>query len=120
MKEVAIIDCSSSSYDNYEKIINSITDWSVISDADFAILRKAVARKYNLTLIERKDRDEKFIPALIADYIKLEKAEQEKEEKEKEERERKRAANALKKKAKTEADEKKLLATLLEKHGNVQ
>lgn len=121
MKEVAIIDWSyASSYANYDKIVNSITDWSVVSDEDFALLRKAVSRKHELTLIKRTDRDETFIPTLIADYIKLEKAEQEQEEKAKAERERKRAATALKKKEKTEADEKKLLATLLEKHGNVQ
>jgi len=119
MKEVAIIDLyDRDGYDNFNKIVNSITDWSVVSDEDFALLRKAVARKYELTLIERKDRDEKFIPTLIADYIKLEKAEQEQEEKEKAERERRREANALKKKAKTEANEKKLLVALLEKHGS--
>lgn len=119
MKEVAIIDLYDMyGYDNFNKIVNSITDWSVVSDEDFALLRKAVARKYELTLIERKDRDEKFIPTLIADYIKLEKAEQEQEEKEKAERERRREANALKKKAKTEANEKKLLVALLEKHGS--
>lgn len=121
MNEVAIINMNShGSYENDYIIINSITDWSVVSDEDLAILRKAVSFRYDLMLIERKDRNDQFIPNLIAEYIKEEKIKQEKLEQERAERERKRTEAALKRKAKTEAKEKQLLAKLLEKHGNVQ
>ena len=117
MKNIAIITTKDRSYyDDYETIICSISDWSEVSDEDYTVLKSWCGRNNSYILLERHDKDPKFIPKLVKEFLSYAQEEAIKRQKEKEEAERKRAERELKKKAKTEKDELALLQTLQTKY----
>lgn len=117
MRYIAII-CPriiSSGYDDYKRVIESITDWSEVTDEEYKLLR-SYCNNYDYDIIERKDVEPSFILKTIAQAKEEAKKHQEEIEKQREEQERKKQAALLKKKAKTEAEEKKLLEELKSKY----
>lgn len=121
MKKIAIItfvDTYKNYQDDYDcdKIVDSITEWSEVTQEDYDILVKEENRSRNFFVIERLDADQKFIPKTVAEYLKQAKAEAEKKLKAEQAAKEKKLAAELKKKAKTEALELDLLRKLQEKH----
>ena len=121
MKKIAIItfvDTYKNYQDDYDcdKIVDSITEWSEVTQEDYDILVKEEARSRNFFVIERLDADPKFIQKTVAEYLKQAKAEAEKKLKAEQAAKEKKLAAELKKRAKTEADEIELLRKLQEKH----
>lgn len=64
------------------------------------------------TLINREDVKETFVPRLVSEFTKLAKAEKERQELEKKKHEEAKLNRELKKKAKTEEQERKLFDSL--------
>ena len=97
-------------YDDYEKIVTSITDWTEISDDDFLILQRASWKK-NFTVVEQPNPQPAFIAKTIEDFLAEEHAALEKEAAAK----KKRAAAALKKKLEKDLKDKESKIELFEK-----
>jgi Lon protease-like protein len=116
MRKIAIIELVNhwDNYDNERVLIDKITDFTVVDDETYGILVKASYRK-GFKVIEQPEDQEAFIEATVADYLESIKAEKLKEEK-LNEAEKKRQ-RALKRQAKTEADQKKMLEDLIKIHG---
>lgn len=120
MREIAIITTKSVEYyDDYSKIVDSITDWSEVSDEDYKLLVR-FSNKYDWTVIERLDKKPGFLLSSVKAALDEVKLEEERQRLDKEEADRKKQERLLKKKAKDEAAEKKLLEQLLAKHGDVK
>lgn len=115
MRKIAII-TTYTNYDNYDVLVDSITDWSEVSDYDYQILVAESHNTGNFQVIERLDAKPDFIPKTIADYLQKAKEEAENKRRAEQAAKAKKEAAALKKKAKTEADELALLRQLQEKH----
>lgn len=119
MKQVAILSGDRQYYnyqDDYQLLGLSLSDWSEVSNEDYQLLKSWCGRDNSYTLITREDVNSKFVPRLISEFTMLAHAEKEKQEREKQKREEAKLNRELKKKAKTEADEKKLLETLRSKY----
>lgn len=120
MSEIAIITTKGLEYyDDYSKIVNSITDWSEVSDEDYKLLVR-YSNKYDWEIIERLDKKPRFILSSVKAASEEVKLEEERQRLAKEEADRKKQERLLKKKAKDEVAEKKLLEQLLAKHGGVK
>ncbi len=120
MREIAIITTKSVEYyDDYSKIVDSITDWSEVSDEDYKLLVH-FSNKYEWMVIERLDKKPGFLLSSVKAALDEVKLEEERQRLAKEEVDRKKQERLLKKKAKDEAAEKKLLEQLLAKHGDVK
>ena len=119
MRKIAIITIHEgcyNSYDDYSRIVQSVTDWAEVSDEDFFTLKNASYQK-GFTIIEQEMDQYGFIKRTVAEYL-AELAEAAKKEAERKEKEAaKRRERELKRKAKNEEAEKALLADLLKKHG---
>lgn len=115
MRKIAIV-TTYTNYDNYDVLVDSITDWSEVSDYDYQILVAESHNTGNFQVIERLDAKPDFIPKTIADYLQKAKEEAENKLRAEQAAKAKKEAAALKKKAKTEADELALLRQLQEKH----
>lgn len=103
-------------YYDYEKIIESITDWEEISDEDYKTLQYAASR-LNFAIIEQPTDTKKFITKSIADYIAIAKAEALREAEEKKKREEAAFARKFKKELKDRVSKEKMLAKLSEELG---
>lgn len=117
MRQIAIITPKiyDSGYDGYDKVIESITDWSEVTEEEYKLLY-SYCINYDYEIIERQDIKPDFLLKTIEQAKVEAKKHQEKLDKQKEENERKKQAALLKKKAKTEAEEKKLLEQLKSKY----
>ena len=116
MRKIAIIKTRdfTSFYDS-ETVILSITDWSEVSEEDYKLLDNW-SRKHDYLILERMDTNPDFLPKTIATCKKEAEVYAEKQRKAKEEADRKKLERELKKKARTEAQEKKLLEELERKY----
>lgn len=120
MREIAIITTKSAEYyDDDSKTVDSITDWSEVSDEDYELLVR-FSNKYDWTVIERLDKKPGFLLNSVKAALDEVKLEEERQRIAKVESDRKKQERLLKKKAKDEAAEKKLLEQLLAKHGDVK
>lgn len=110
-----------SSYGDYGDdsrwVTERVTDFEEVDDETYNLLQRA-SSKYNYTIVEQVMNQQDFIAKTVADYKAFIKAEELKTKKFQEEVERKKQERLLKKRAKTEEQEKQLLANLLAKHGN--
>ena len=97
-------------YDDYGKIIESITDWEEVSDEDYKTLQYASSR-LNFKIIEQPTDTKAFIAKSIADYTAIAKAEAIREAEEKQ----KRADAALARKFKKELKDKDSKIKMLKK-----
>jgi hypothetical protein len=98
-------------YEDYTALIESITEWSEVTDEEYKLLQQWVA-KYDYTMIERVDKKPDFLPKTIAAAIAEAKALDDALKKQKEEAERKRQERALKKLAKDKRQKEELYARL--------
>jgi hypothetical protein len=103
-------------YDDYSKIIDSITDWEEVSDEDYKTLQYAAPR-LNFAIIEQPLDTKKFIAKSIADYTAIAKAEALREAEEKKKREEAALARKFKKELKDKASKEKMLKKLIEELG---
>lgn len=114
MRKIAII-TTRDLYFNYDDdrhvIVDSITDWTEVSEEDYTLLNKAANYRGGFAVIEQPTAPKEFIKKTIEDYIKFEKAEQEKRDKEKKAREE----AALQRKIKKELKDKKSKLALFNK-----
>jgi hypothetical protein len=97
-------------YDDYGKIIESITDWEEVSDEDYKTLQYAAPR-LNFAILEQPTDTKKFIAKSIADYTAIAKAEAIREAEERQ----KRADAALARKFKKELKDKDSKIKMLKK-----
>lgn len=104
-------------YDDYNKIIESISDWSEVTDKELDLIMR-YCHNYNYQVIERVDTKPEFIIKTVQQALLEAKKHEEQEAKRKAEAEQKKLDRALKKKAKDEAQELKLLAELQAKHSD--
>jgi 3-methyladenine DNA glycosylase AlkD len=119
MRKIAIItvhDGCFNSYDDYTRIVQSITDWAEVTDEEFFALQNASYRK-QFTIIEQQIDQDEFIKRTVAEYLEEVAKEAAKEAERKEKEAAKRRERELKRKAKDAEAEKALLADLLKKHG---
>ena len=103
-------------YDDYGKIIESITDWEEVSDEDYKTLQYAAPR-LNFAIIEQPTDTKKFIAKSIADYTAISKAEAIREAEEKQKRADAALARKFKKELKDKDSKIKMLKKLQEELG---
>jgi hypothetical protein len=103
-------------YDDYGKIIESITDWEEVSDEDYKTLQYAAPR-LNFAIIEQPTDTKKFIAKSIADYTAIAKAEAIREAEEKQKRADAALARKFKKELKDKESKLKMLKKLQEELG---
>ncbi len=114
-RKIAIIttkDVYSNYGDDCNTIINNITEWTEVSEADFALLQKAAYKMpygQQFVILEQPIDTKAFVAKTIADYIKLSKEEEAREEAAK----KKRAADALARKHKKELKDRESKLALL-------
>lgn len=104
-------------YDDYGKIIDSITDWEEVSDEDYKTLVYASAR-LNFKIIEQPTDTKAFIAKSIADYTAIAKAEAIRAAEEKKKREDAALARKFKKELKDKDSKLKMLKKLQEELGS--
>ena len=104
-----------SGYDgeDYNKLIDSITDWETISDEDFKTLQAASYRR-GFQIIEQPVDTKSFIAATIKDYLVMAKAEEAKAAEDKKKREEAALARKFKKELKDRESKLKMLKKLQE------
>lgn len=117
MRKIAIITTLDYGYDDYNKVIESITDWSEVTDEQYKVLYKHRTTLGNYDIIERLDSKE-FIQNTIASYLQHCAKEEIRIAEEKKKQEQRRIAAELKEKAKKESDEIAMLLELHKKHPN--
>ena len=118
MREIAICTVRELyNYDDYTKIIDSITDWTEVTDEEYNLLVK-FSNNYNWSVIERLDKKPNFVLNTVKAALEEVRREEERRRVEKEKADKRKQERLLKKKAKDEAAEKELLEQLLAKHGN--
>jgi predicted ATP-dependent endonuclease of OLD family len=103
-------------YDDYGKIIESITDWQEVSDEDFKTLQYAAPR-LNFAIVEQPTDTKKFIAKSIADYTAIAKAEAIRDAEEKQKRADAALARKFKKELKDKDSKIKMLKRLQEELG---
>ena len=121
MKQIAILttDTVVSNYgDDYATIAKSITEWSEVSEEDYKLLRSWCGRNNSYILVNREDVKPEFIPKLVSQFLVLANEERRKEEERKQKAEEVKIQREIKKKAKTETQEKKLLEELQKKYAS--
>lgn len=106
-------------YENFIKIIDSITDWEEVSEEEYQELEHASRVLGSFTIIERPHDYKSFTAKTIADYRKVIKKEMEeraaREEKyriEQEEKKRKAAEKKMKKLLQSQEEKRKLYEQL--------
>ena len=97
--------------EDYQKIIESITDWDEVTDEEFKTLQFAAPR-LGFSILERPIDAPKFIAKTIADYKAICKAEAEREAAEREKSEKAALERKFKKELKDKASKEKMLAKL--------
>lgn len=103
-------------YDDYGKIIESVTDWEEVSDEDYKTLQYAAPR-LNFAIIEQPTDTKKFIAKSIADYTAIAKAEAIRAAEEKQKRADAALARKFKKELKDKDSKIKMLKKLQEELG---
>jgi hypothetical protein len=103
-------------YDDYGKIIESITDWEEVSDEDYKTLQYAAPR-LNFDIIEQPTDTKKFIAKSIADYTAIARAEAIRDAEEKQKRADAALARKFKKELKDKDSKIKMLKKLQEELG---
>jgi len=103
-------------YDDYQKIIDSITAWEEVSDDDFNTLRYAAPR-LNFSIIEQPTDTKKFVAKTITDYMAISRAEAVREAEEKKKREEAALARKFKKELRDTDSKKKMLVKLADELG---
>ena|GEM_PF-5670345 len=104
-------------YESYSMIIESITDWSEVSDEDYQILKQHQYNGGDFTIIERIDSEE-FISKTVEDYLKKARKLEAARLKKIKEKEKNKLQKELNKKASTEKAERQLLAELTAKYAS--
>jgi hypothetical protein len=118
MREIAIFTVKEfSHYDDYTKIVDSITEWTEVSDEDYRLLYK-FSERYNWNVLERLDKKPGFVLSTVEAALEEVRKEEEQARLAMAVAEEKKQERLLKKRAKDEAAEKKLLEQLLAKHGD--
>jgi hypothetical protein len=121
MRKIAIIKTREFSdyydYDNYcsHKIIDTITDWSEVSDDDFKALQHMSSR-LGFTILERVDTPG-FIAKTVKDYTDMVRAEEARLAEEKKKRDEAALARKMKKELKDKASKEKMLKKLVDELG---
>lgn len=120
MYKVCIFEMVSHGHDYYGDeqlsiIASSVTEWQEVTQEEFVLLRQHLPANYRLVAFPQNQKD--IVINTVKKGIEFARKKKEEEEKAKLEAERKKTERALKKKAKTEAEEKALLAKLNEKYG---
>jgi hypothetical protein len=107
-----------SGYDgeDYNKIVESITDWEEVSDEDFKTLQFAAGRM-NFQILEQPTDMKKFVAKTIADYKAVALAEAAAMAEEKRKREEAALARKFKKELKDRESKLKMLKKLQEELG---
>jgi hypothetical protein len=121
MRKIAIITTRDFYYnygDDCDQIVNSITEWTEVDEDTYNKLYGA-SHRMNFSIIERPADEAAFIKKTVRDYVDIIAKEEEAERQRKAKADLTRKEKALKKKAKDEAAEKELLATLLAKHPDI-
>lgn len=103
-------------YDGYGKIVDSITDWEEVTDAEYKSLQLA-SYKFGFSIIEQPTDTEEFIAKTLADYKKLAADEERKQAEEKKKREDAALQRKYKKELKDKASKEKMLAKLADELG---
>lgn len=118
MRKIAIIktDHRWDDYDNQQVLIDKITDFTEVDDATYAILINAQYHNGFRVLAQPVDQ-ERFIQETVADYLEMIKEQERKDAERKAAEAEKKRQRDLKKKAKTEEEQKKLLEDLIKIHG---
>lgn len=98
-------------YDGYDKIVDSITDWEEVTDAEFKSL-EAASYKFGFSIIEQPTDTKAFIVKTLADYKKLAAEEERRQVEEKRKREEAALQRKYKKELKDKASKEKMLAKL--------
>jgi hypothetical protein len=112
-RKVAIIVTSERyhDYDNYDRIINSITDWSEVTEDEYKTLVQA-SHVSGFRVLERPSDERAFIENTVASYLEAAQEAKKRSEREKAEREAATLQRRLKKEAKTKEQRLKLLQEL--------
>jgi molybdate-binding protein len=110
MRKIAII--KTGWYDDYSKVIESITDWKEVTEEDFTLLNRYTSKK-DMVVLEFFATEK--IPSLIEEFVVIAKKEQAELDKQKALAEKVKHERALKKRAKTEKQERELLVQLQQK-----
>jgi hypothetical protein len=103
-------------YDGYDKIIESITDWEEVTDAEFKTLQHA-SHRLNFSIIEQPTDVKKFVAKTIADYKAICAAEELRAAEEKRVREEAALQRKFKKELKDKGSKEKMLKKLAEELG---
>lgn len=118
MRKIAIIKSrdfyeNGPAYDEYSMVtvINSITEWSEVTEEEFKLLQLALPR-VGCSMLERPLDEKAFIAKTVADYVAIARAEEEKRAAEKKQREDAARERAMKRQLKTVKDKKALLEKL--------
>ncbi len=129
MRKIAIIkNHDSDDFDRYSDVYiqllrSLITDFVEVDEETYQTLTKASRdERWNgndFIVIEQLQVDDKFIPKTVADYVAFVEAKEAERRERIRVQEEKKIAASLRKIAKTEEDEKALLAKLLAKHQGV-
>jgi len=116
IKDRTIYDYHDDGYDTEKKIIDSITEWAEVSEADFALLR-AASNRLGFSVIEQPRFQEIFIAKSIEDYKQLVASDDKKRKKEEADRLLKTLQRKQKKEIKTKAQKQALLEQLQKELG---
>ena len=103
------------SYDDYDRVIGSISDWYEVTSEELQLLKKYIHTiNYDYQIIEHINNTQ--IPIIISDLLEKAIAEDKKKQAAIEKRKKDQARKAAEKKYKAEEDEKKLLEELKKKY----
>lgn len=118
MRKIAIIFTTESygSDDDIRRVVESITDWTEVSEDDFKVLQNESWRG-KFQVLERPLNDGEFVKKTVADHIKAAKQEKERQAAEKAVREQKALERKHKKELKDKESKLKLLKQLQEEFG---
>lgn len=118
MRKIAIIKSrdfyeNGTAYDDYSMVavINSITEWSEVTEEEFKLLQLALPR-VGCSMLERPIDEKAFIAKTVADYIAMARVEEERQAAEKKKREDAARERAMKRQLKIVKDKKALLEKL--------
>ena len=103
-------------YDGYDKIVDSITDWEEVTDAEFKSLQLA-SYKFGFSIIEQPTDTKAFIVKTVADYKKLAAEEERQQAEEKKKREDAALQRKYKKELRDKASKEKMLVKLADELG---
>jgi hypothetical protein len=120
MRKIAIITNSTHCFDqygdDYSRVVDSITDWTEVSDEDYRALA-TMQHKLGFNLIEQPTDTGVFIGKTVAAYIAYAKAEEIAQETAKKQREAAALDRKYKKELKDKDSKEKMLAKLIDELG---